>query len=545
MNVFKSIKNLKNRKTSMRRKLLFYMLALAVVVLAFLSCGLFFLGHFSTAKHSAVNNLSFQMKIFERQVSKYFEDMTRMANSLSDTVAQKSEEFLSEKNATFSELDDNPSLIAELQERLFDKLGTELLKTDCSGAFVMLNATVNTGLVGSENSKTGLYFQRASLNEADETLLLYRGISEIGRANGVMPHRKWRLEFNVEEIPDYGTYLKHTASDTEKKPFLTSFSFLHGTSEKTLHFVVPVVGSNKEAFGFCGFEISANYFKKQFAQSTQLAHLTCMLFPENGNVLNPEDGFSAGIYGGYYLPPQGELTVTDLGDGLCALKGESSFVAKAQTTDICGERYVLLVAYPKEEYDKEVANNVVSVVLLLLLLVCTTFTVCVFFSRKFLKPLLKGIEQIQNMEHKDAESQFLEIEDLFAFLAEQDRQRDEEAEKLRVRCDEQGNLIEQNRTEIDRLAYSRKAEVAPDDYDVFKQGLITLTKTEKQIFALYIEGCSAEEIMTTCNIQQSTLKYHNHNIFSKLGVSSRKQMLRYAALLRQENLESLQRAKQT
>ncbi len=101
MNVFKSIKNLKNRKTSMRRKLLFYMLALAVVVLAFLSCGLFFLGHFSTAKHSAVNNLSFQMKIFERQVSKYFEDMTRMANSLSDTVAQKSEEFLSEKTRLF------------------------------------------------------------------------------------------------------------------------------------------------------------------------------------------------------------------------------------------------------------------------------------------------------------------------------------------------------------------------------------------------------------------------------------------------------------
>lgn len=85
----------------MRRKLLFYMLALAVVVLAFLSCGLFFLGHFSTAKHSAVNNLSFQMKIFERQVSKYFEDMTRMANSLSDTVAQKSEEFLSEKTRLF------------------------------------------------------------------------------------------------------------------------------------------------------------------------------------------------------------------------------------------------------------------------------------------------------------------------------------------------------------------------------------------------------------------------------------------------------------
>lgn len=36
------------------------------------------------------------------------------------------------------------------------------------------------------------------------------------------------------------------------------------------------------------------------------------------------------------------------------------------------------------------------------------------------------------------------------------------------------------------------------------------------------------------NIRESTLKFHNHNILEKLGVSSRKQMLRYATLLKQE-----------
>ncbi len=86
MNVFLS---LKNRKTPMRRKLLRYMFALAAIVLAFLSCGLFFLGHFSTAKQSAANNLNFQMKTFERQILKYFEDLTRMGDSLSDNVAKK------------------------------------------------------------------------------------------------------------------------------------------------------------------------------------------------------------------------------------------------------------------------------------------------------------------------------------------------------------------------------------------------------------------------------------------------------------------------
>lgn len=69
------------------------MLALAVIVLMFLSCGLFFLGHFSTAKNNAVNNLSFQMITFERQTAKYFEDMTRMGNSLSESLAKETDAF--------------------------------------------------------------------------------------------------------------------------------------------------------------------------------------------------------------------------------------------------------------------------------------------------------------------------------------------------------------------------------------------------------------------------------------------------------------------
>lgn len=73
---------------------------------------------------------------------------------------------------------------------------------------------------------------------------------------------------------------------------------------------------------------------------------------------------------------------------------------------------------------------------------------------------------------------------------------------------------------------------------MFKAGLKTLTKTEKQIFGFYIEGLSAEEIMGKCKIQKSTLKYHNHNILGKLGVSSRKQMLRYATLLKRERDEA-------
>ena len=41
-----------------------------------------------------------------------------------------------------------------------------------------------------------------------------------------------------------------------------------------------------------------------------------------------------------------------------------------------------------------------------------------------------------------------------------------------------------------------------------------------------------KEIMEIANINQNTLKYHNKNIYSKLGVTSRKQLLEFAALMR-------------
>lgn len=36
------------------------------------------------------------------------------------------------------------------------------------------------------------------------------------------------------------------------------------------------------------------------------------------------------------------------------------------------------------------------------------------------------------------------------------------------------------------------------------------------------------------NIKESTLRYHNRNIYSKLGINSLKQMLRYASIMVQE-----------
>lgn len=89
-------------------------------------------------------------------------------------------------------------------------------------------------------------------------------------------------------------------------------------------------------------------------------------------------------------------------------------------------------------------------------------------------------------------------------------------------------------------------EIVPSDEDVneekdeallaesefFLSQIKTLTPTEKTIFGLYLDGKSTKEILEELGIKENTLKYHNKNIYGKLGVSSRKQMLELASRLK-------------
>lgn len=67
--------------------------------------------------------------------------------------------------------------------------------------------------------------------------------------------------------------------------------------------------------------------------------------------------------------------------------------------------------------------------------------------------------------------------------------------------------------------------ISPARIEVFMLGLKTLTPTERDIYDAYIARVTTKEIMANKNIKESTLKYHNRNLYGKLGVSSRKELL--------------------
>ncbi|MBE6613153.1 MAG: hypothetical protein E7632_11740 [Ruminococcaceae bacterium] len=157
---------------SLRRRLFVCMLLLAALLLAILASGLILIGSTSSTADIYRNALTMQMAVFRKDISAHFDHLAASAILLSEemsTIAAKK----------LPGLTDSPEEIAALQEALLEPLRQKLLQTDCSGAFVVFDATINSAIADSDRSRTGLYLQISGYHPAKPEVLLYRGMSDI------------------------------------------------------------------------------------------------------------------------------------------------------------------------------------------------------------------------------------------------------------------------------------------------------------------------------------------------------------------------------
>lgn len=60
---------------------------------------------------------------------------------------------------------------------------------------------------------------------------------------------------------------------------------------------------------------------------------------------------------------------------------------------------------------------------------------------------------------------------------------------------------------------------------LFLSGLSNLTPKEQALYDCYVEGLTTDVIMEKLAIKENTLKFHSKNLYSKLGVKSRRQLM--------------------
>ena len=169
---------------------------------------------------------------------------------------------------------------------------------------------------------------------------------------------------------------------------------------------------------------------------------------------------------------------------------------------------------------------------------------------------MKKIQQIKSPEDNSTPLKIREIDDLFSFLEEKDtyyetrlseleaakQAAEEEALRSKDAYEKAINEFELVQSQLQQLFAEHKKDIVLEDYEYFLCNLNTLTPTEFKVYELYLAGKHAKEIAAILGIKENTLKFHNKNIYGKLGITSRKQLLQFAAQNQHQNGSSDQPA---
>lgn len=479
---------------TLRKKLFGYMFVLAALLLLTLLMGMILFGQYETTSKKVFDSLDVQMEIFEKDILSHFDSLAAAGISLSEETASIIDDFIESSGTSFPVIEDNDDQILHLEDSLIEPLKQRLTQEDCSGIFVMLDTTINSSLENASLSRAGIWLQVNGYEQGHQNVLMYRGLSSLARPHDIMPHRKWHMEFKTDLFPDYEKLLSMKELSASEAYYFTKVTVLPGTSERVMLLTVPVKGAEGTFYGFCGFEVSSSFFQTFHAQPSKIQRLTCLLAPSDGETVYSNLGFTCGTTDGYYCDLPYDFVLKNSDDNLVHLAAENAEyigVTRDVRLSPVNDNYKLAVMICKDDFDISSRNNTFHNLTLALLLIFFTVTCCLFFSRQFLLPVLR------------------------------------ELDSLKHQC-------ESAQSEITRLAYSRKKEIDPDNYQQFISGIQTLTPTERKIFSYYLDGKTVKEVIALSCIKESTLRYHNQNIYSKLGVNSLKQLVLYGTVMRQQ-----------
>ena len=549
---------LKQAQPSMRRRLFLYMGALATLLLAALFVGLLLLGQIKSPWAETEKSLTFQMGAFRSDMTSLWRNVSVMGIHLSEDMTDLIEGEISD----FSALNGNVTAVENLQDAMMEPLCQYVRQADCSGAFILLNASLSTN--PDSDSHIGIYVQRGNAEHTTGDLLLYRGMADIGRRHKVMPHRKWAQEFNLSVFPGFTDHLKKASAPIESNCRTTKLITLPGTAEQAILLTVPVIGTDGTIYGLCGFSVNQSYFSAHHAQPAVFANLACVLSDaseeldiSNGLLTYPTDGFC--------FVPDEILIQKSLRGKMSSFTGTSlSFVGLSEPFTAAGgdaDPHVLTVLIPKSSYDRAVLRSALEIVALLMLLVFFTAGCCLFYTRRCLRPILEDLHHVTASGGEEGKPIFEELlpisekirsheEAVTTLTAERQDAQDraeqllgeklnlqEQVEDMRSQTEDIQGQLDDSLAEIRRLAHLGKKEIDPADYERFLAGYAKLSAKELETCEALAGGLSTRQCAERIGCAPSTIDTYRKRVYEKTGIHKVQQLQLCFALMRMEQQE--------
>lgn len=537
------LSKLKQAQPSMRRRLFLYMGALAALLLAVLLVALLLLGQLKSPRAETEKALTFQMGAFRSDMASLWRNVSVMGIHLSQDMTA----IIEEQTSDFSSLNGDVAAVGDLQEAMLEPLCQYVRQTDCSGAFIMLGASLSSD--PAVDSHAGLYVQRSNAEHTTSDLLLYRGMADIGRQHRVMPHRKWAQEFCPADFPGLADQLEAASAPIERACRTTELLTLPGTTEQAILLTVPMIGADGTVYGLCGFSVNQTYFLAHHAQPTGIGSLACVL-SDSAEGLDVQRGLLTYPTGDFCFVPDELLEKRSLRGGLSAFVGtELSFVGISEPfTVAAGDEASpdLTVLIPKSDYDRALLKSRLEAAGVLMLLLFFAVSCCLFYTRRYLRPILRDIERLKD-ESGGTQMTFDELQPVSARLRSHEQTITVlETEKL----DLQGQVehmqsqvvdtqeqLDDSLAEIRRLAYLGKKELDPADYQKFLEGYAKLSSKELEICAALAKGLSARQCAEQTGNALSTIDTYRKRVYGKTNIHRVRQLRLCYALMQLEQAE--------
>ena len=537
------LSKLKRAKPSMRRRLLLYMGALAALLLFSLFAVLLLLGQLKSPREEMKKSLTFQMEAFRSDVTSLWRNVSVMGVHLSEDMTA----LIEERVKDFDALSGSADALEQLEASMLGPLCQYVQQADCSGGFVLLSVSLNPD--AAADSFSGLYVQRSNAEHTTSDLLLYRGMADIGRQHRVMPHRKWAQEFCPADFPGLADQLEAASAPIERACRTTELLTLPGTTEQAILLSVPMVGADGRVYGLCGFSVNQTYFSAHHAQPSAVSSLACVL-SDAAEGLDIQKGLLTYPAGGFCFVPDELLAEESLHGGLSAFVGtELSFVGISEPfTVAAGDEapHDLTVLIPKSDYDRALLKSRLEAAGVLMLLLFFAVSCCLFYTRRYLRPILRDIERLKD-ESGGTQMTFDELQPVSARLRSHEQTITVlETEKL----DLQGQVehmqsqvvdtqeqLDDSLAEIRRLAYLGKKELDPADYQKFLEGYAKLSSKELEICAALAKGLSARQCAEQTGNALSTIDTYRKRVYGKTNIHRVRQLRLCYALMQLEQAE--------
>ena len=521
---------------SIRRRFVLYIISAIALVLSLILLLLNLFGILNPTDAQIMDILDTQLLSYADTITRDYDKAAAHAISFSGQLQTGIQKYLTENNLTFENLKNNAEALSALQSELYNTVYLNMQLAPSSGAFYILDTTVNSRT--AEPLFNGIYLKYTNLyseNTVNNKIALYRGSFSAAQKGGITFHSGWNNEMRTDF---FGTC---DSAFTDGAHYILSTAVeIPDTWERARYVYVPIHDLKDNIIGVCGFEINDLYF--QVSKKTNDTRFSQLV----GALLDGEQDTYSGQFnlGRYNTIGSGNVKVTEKrGNAVFDFGGEKC-IGKTRQVTLGGSTFTAALMITEAQFDSMVREGQMKTVGIIFAVVLIMLTYCLFMSKKYVSPILKKIEQIKYSENPGEQLKIQELDDLFSFLDRKTsvlenqlknleaakQTAEEEARRAREAYEKALEEYELAKSEILHLSEESKNEIVLEDYEYFLCNLKTLTPQEMRIYELYVEGKTTAEIAAIIGIKDNTMKYHNKNIYSKLGVTSRKQFLRFAAL---------------